>query len=545
MQRHMITLTLVTLMWTGHALGQSGWVAPSQPLGAVARNAVLLPPVQHGSVYYEDGLVLYFRNTGGSSEGAYLWNPSTGTTLSARTPSPGPNPGGNFFCGGHAFDAFGRVVFGGGQSGQGGNCGIQTLGVYDPHNSPNPGKVGTLIAAPDMYAGRWYPTCLTVANGNVWLIGGKLHVPPDPPGNCLPNTFVEWYTPDPDPGEPGLLTKEDQQIADASTYPKFHLMGGVNAVADMAHAGPGVNPEGRTYWYNTAEPGRGLIDGPLTALTKDNNDIATSRFQSTSVLLPLDLRQNPPVEEVLVISGLASAQNLNTFLTPTCEILRYDSLEEEWVWVFTPTNLNHGRQRADVVLLADGTPSLVGGVGGGSGNQYAFPVFTPEVFINGVWSTLPNHTYPRGYHSVALLLRDGSVWVAGDDNPDAVQPPLDPHPGERVEIYRPWYFDHPRPSIIWPATEPVLIERTGTFPVVYSLPQGREFGYVALIALSSVTHSTNFSQRYVILISEDSQPGIRSVTPPPAAFAPPGPYMMVVVDNLGVPSVAEFVYLDF
>jgi len=185
---------------------------------------------------------------------------------------------------------------------------------------------------------------------------------------------------------------------------------------------------------------------------------------------------------------------------------------------------------------------VLGGFGHARG-QTGCALFTPERFVNGQWEVLPNHTYPRASHSVSLLQRDGSVWVAGDDNPDIIGE--DPHPGRFVEIYKPWYFDQARPGIIWPATEPVHIERNTTFPVVYALLPGRAFGYVSLIALGSVTHSTNFSQRYVILFSVESQPGIRSVTPPPAAFAPPGPYMMVVTDDLGVPSVAEFVYLDF
>jgi len=175
-------------------------------------------------------------------------------------------------------------------------------------------------------------------------------------------------------------------------------------------------------------------------------------------------------------------------------------------------------------------------------------MMTPQVFdrVNGEWEDLPDHDFARGYHSVAVLLRDGSVWVAGDDNPATTNPP-DPHPGELVEVYRPWYFDEDRPEITSPTGTPPLIDREDPFNVTYSLAQGRDFGYVALIAMGSVTHSVNFSQRYVILESTPHQtlPDVEVVDPPPAAFAPPGPYMLVVVDDLGVPSVAEFIYLDF
>lgn len=172
---------------------------------------------------------------------------------------------------------------------------------------------------------------------------------------------------------------------------------------------------------------------------------------------------------------------------------------------------------------------------------------TPERFVNGEWEELPDHDHPRGYHSVAVLLRDGSVWVAGQDEDSECGQTTYTHGGDQVEIYRPWYFDEDRPEITSPTGSPPLIDREDPFNVTYTLGQGRSFGYVVVIALSSVTHSTNFSQRYVILNSNDhpTSPNTRVVTPPPAAFAPPGPYMLVVVDDLGVPSISQFIYLDF
>lgn len=511
---------------------QSGWADDFTALPEIARHAVVLPPMEVGEEWYASGLVLFFENTGV----ARVWDPETETTLGATW-----SPGVNLFCSGHALDGFGRVVFSGGATGTGGQCGIEDVKIADPMGK-NVSRV--------MDDGRWYPTCITDADGNVWFFSGNVRYSSDDPPDCDRNLTVEWL----DIHNSDAINMVSNLTLDPTppTYPKAHLLATASA-GNIAFVGPGVDLEaevGTSYWFNTADPGAGLIAGPETALSWFNNGEPTGRFVSTSVLLPIDLRQDPPVEQVLVIGGRTNFGR-GSELTPTCEILRYDSLEEDWAWVFTgdpedpddPGHICHPRQRADVVLLDDGTPFLVGGVEEG---QYESPVFIPERFVAGEWEDLPEHEHPRGYHSVAVLLRDGSVWVAGDDNPATTNPP-NPHPGRLLEIYRPWYFDEDRPEITSPTGAPPLIDREDPFNVTYTLGQGRSFGYVALIALSSVTHSTNFSQRYVILDSNDhpTSPNTRVVTPPPAAFAPPGPYMLVVVDDLGVPSISQFIYLDF
>lgn len=506
---------------------QSGWDDDFAALPEIARHAVVLPPMEVSEEWYASGLVLFFESTGN----ARIWDPETETTLGATW-----SPGVNLFCSGHAIDGFGRVVFSGGATGTGGQCGIEDVKIADPMGN-NVSRV--------MDDGRWYPTCITDADGNVWFFSGNVRYSPDDPPDCDRNLTVEWL----DIHNSDAINMISNLTLDPTppTYPKAHLLGTASD-GNIAFVGPGVGDVGQTFWFQTATAGAGFIDGPETALSWFNEE-PISRIQSTSVLLPVDLRQDPPVEEVLVIGGSADfGQGFE--LTATCEILRYDSLEEDWVWVFTgdpedpddPGHISHTRQRADVVLLADGTPFLVGGVEEG---QYDCPVFTPERFVDGEWEDLPNHEYPRGYHSVAVLLRDGSVWVAGQDEDSECGQTTYTHGGDQVEIYRPWYFDEDRPEITSPAGSPPLIDREDPFNVTYSLGQGRSFGYVALIALGSVTHSTNFSQRYVILENVEPVGNTVEVDPPPAAFAPPGPYMLVVVDDAGVPSVAEFVYLDF
>jgi hypothetical protein len=225
---------------------------------------------------------------------------------------------------------------------------------------------------------------------------------------------------------------------------------------------------------------------------------------------------------------------------------------------------NNARIRADVVLLADGEVILIGG-GRGTGSQsaeeYQCPIFIPEVFDldTETWTALTNeqHSIPRVYHSMAVLLTDGSVWTTGQDTsstcptgpPGCPTCPIQVWPlGDReVEIYRPWYvFDVDRPEVTdAPPPDPTeALERNSTFEVEYSLGSGRSFEWVALIAPSAVTHSTNMTQRYVILNNENPSGNKVEVEVPPAKYAPPGPYMLVVVDDEGSASEARWIYLE-
>jgi hypothetical protein len=67
-------------------------------------------------------------------------------------------------------------------------------------------------------------------------------------------------------------------------------------------------------------------------------------------------------------------------------------------------------------------------------------------------------------------------------------------------------------------------------------------GGVALIRPASVTHHTDAGQRHVRLRFRTQADGaIRITAPADGNTAPPGPYMLFVVDEDGVPSVASWV----
>src|SRR4029077_3809084 len=99
-------------------------------------------------------------------------------------------------------------------------------------------------------------------------------------------------------------------------------------------------------------------------------------------------------------------------------------LTAEWIdlsasppaWEALP-DMNVARDHLNSVLLPDGRVLVMGGTDIGPGGG-PVEIFDPEDPASG-FQLGPNMKYPRGYHSAAILLRDGSVFMGGDPQPSA------------------------------------------------------------------------------------------------------------------------------
>jgi hypothetical protein len=78
-------------------------------------------------------------------------------------------------------------------------------------------------------------------------------------------------------------------------------------------------------------------------------------------------------------------------------------------------------------------------------------------------------------------------------------------------------------------------------PLQIDTPDAASIRKVALIRLGAVTHSVDMDQRYVPLAFTAGSGSLTATGPANANIAPPGPYMLFVVDAAGVPSVARMV----
>src|SRR5262245_35932304 len=93
------------------------------------------------------------------SDDARFWDPATGAITLAQL------AGFNTFCAGHSTLPDGRLLVTGGHIAN--EVGLPRAAVFDPFTN-------LWSDVPDMNAGRWYPTNVTLGNGDILTISGSL-----------------------------------------------------------------------------------------------------------------------------------------------------------------------------------------------------------------------------------------------------------------------------------------------------------------------------------------------------------------------------------
>lgn len=391
-------------------------------------------------------------------------------------------PKGDIFCSGLSFLSNGSLLTSGGNL-YPSACGEFPQGMNWTHTF-DPIRE-TWHRGPDMSVARWYPSNLTTGNGEVYIFAGI-------DDQCGFTDVMERYV----NGGALAVVPEGARLLDL--FPRLHQL----SSGKFAHVGP----EADTY---TFDPVAGLWE--YVASTNYGY-----RGEGTSVLLVPDV--------AMVMGGTR-----NDFPTRTCEIIDFN--DHAPAWRFT-TRMHFPRFHHTATLLPDGTVLVVGGNLLGT---YDDPVLAPELFdpMTETWVELPPQVYARAYHSTAVLLPDGRVLSAGQDS----------GPGMfTAEIYEPGYlFRGPRPAITSFPREIVYGE---TFTI--ETPQDADIASVCLMGLTAATHSTNSNQRYVPLtFSAGIVPGsLLAQAPLNGNWAPPGYYMLFVVNSPGVPSEAAILHLD-
>ena len=201
--------------------------------------------------------------------------------------------------------------------------------------------------------------------------------------------------------------------------------------------------------------------------------------------------------------------------------------------VTTTQSLSSQRRYVLATILADGKVLAVGGSeikNEMTGVNYSAEIWNPNT---GQWTRGANGARARLYHSTALLLPDASVLVAGGGRPG-------PQFNDNVEIYYPPYlFDGSggwaaRPIV---ASAPANIDIGQNF--VVDMNNSQAIQRVALVKTGSVTHSFNLDQRFVELTFQQSGDRLTVHAPTRAADAPPGYYLLFVINQAGTPSIGH------
>ncbi len=497
----------------GMAAGSSGTHAGQDECVLVSYNSQILPV--HAAVL-NTGKLLYFSGSGNDPVKfkdrrmeARLWDPTAGTIQ--RVPTHADQR--DLFCTGHCFLPDGRLLVAGGNSGYPISpwlplfTGIRDAFVFDPVRE-------TWLRTAYMSDGRWYPTCVPLPDGRVAAFSGlmanpwKLLIPPF----SLLNKRVEVWSPsgsEPLAGADTMLGRWDDLRADRRIeyYPRVHII----LTGEILRVGPerhtlSFDPASRV-WRRAAR-------------LRSN-----SRFQGTSVLLPL----LPPTSEVRILHlGGSRGDHLRTKSTNSAEILQ--RTQDGWSWRWTRP-MTFRRRHVNATLLLDGRVLVTGG--GRRGNED--PIFETEIFDprTETWALGATCHVGRLYHSVAALLPDGRVWTGGG-NPGWGDDEL------RIELYTPGYWaDSDRPRI---TVSPDNISYGSLFEI--QVASHSPIVKAALVRPSSVTHSFNVEQRWVgVEITSRGSGVITLHAPSRPQMAPPGWYMLTVLDEERRPSRARWVHL--
>ncbi|MGH9162428.1 MAG: galactose oxidase-like domain-containing protein, partial [Vicinamibacteraceae bacterium] len=424
----------------------------------------------------------------------------------------------NLFCAGHAFLPDGRLFVAGGEREDNAwfrpfEHAVRSIHVFQA-NGAGGGQWHRVGACA---RGRWYPSCVTLPDGKVLIVGGWVR-PTDKP-HVVNDTFEIF-----DPSTNQISPERPLPYGAPPSYPWLFVLPG-NTV--LVHAGR------RSYVLDLQT--LTFSSTVYHAVHRPDLQDRTDPFQGSAVLLPLSPESDPPYAATILAIGGAGPDPVqaDTPATRTCEKLDMSADSPAW----EPTgSMNHPRTMPDAVLLPDGTVLVVSGSSQGMEGTAASPVYPAELFdpVTEQWKEMCHMTVARLYHATAILLPDGRVLVAGTDcawNP----PPFNTSQLE-IEIFNPPYIYADRPEIGYPASHAAYGSE-----VEIPTPDAATIERVAFMRCGAATHSFNSDQRCVLAkILSRTSTTVRVAVPGDAAVAPPGVYLVFVVDEAGVPSVGRY-----
>lgn len=458
-----------------------------------------------------------------------LWDPATGADQNVPLSR-------NLFCSGHCALPDGRLLVVGGQSLAQDILGTlaSLLGLrrgvdHDIHTFDP--LTETWTRHQDMPRARWYPSCTVLPDGRALIVSGFHTHALDTIVRLLGiklsavNEDHELF----DPATNGLAAPQPF-LPGISLYPFVYVLPGGALFVHSQNKTRLLDLEGFTWLpgeFPTTTPGTRTYPG-----------------QGACVLLPItwdghDLH-NPQQVRLLIVGGSTALNPTpETPATSAAEIFAFEREDPASSGWRATAPLARARFMSDAVLLPDGTVFVGCGAGRGQADHNHDAVRACELFdpASETWQPLADMHIDRLYHSTAVLLPDARVLVGGSTGHHF--PDVDNE--FRLEVFSPPYLERgPQPQI---TAAPERITHNQPFEV--QSPQAAAIRHAALLRPGTSTHTTDMDQRHVRLPIESRQGDRLTIKAPlDATIAPPGYYMLFLLDEAGVPSVARFVQVQ-
>ncbi|KNG47370.1 carbohydrate-binding module family 18 protein [Stemphylium lycopersici] len=516
------------------AAAKPGSIALKGRSGVPVMHAGLMP---NGRVVFLDKVENYTELKLPNGQYAYSaeWDPATGNKVPLAYKT-------NAFCSGGIFLADGRFASLGGNA---------PLDFIDPTvgdgfrgmrflerkadgsmNGQNWNEPGTQLDTP-----RWYASVQIMPDDTIFVASGsKNGLDPSKPENNNPTYEIlnADGTPRGKSYNMEILSKNQPYYM----YPFMHLMKDGNVFVQVAKSA-------EIFKVETGTVVRKFADLPGTYRTYPNT--------GGSVMLPLSSANdyNPDI----IICGGGPYQDITAPADPSCGRIRPLDANPEWEMDSMP----EGRGMVEGTLLPDGTVVWVNGgqegaQGFGVARDPALEVllYDPNQPKGKRFTTGPKSTIARLYHSVALLLLDGTLLITGS-NP-VEQPILQPSAQNpfvtefRNEIYTPPYLqgNPTRPSNVVISNKSPKVG--STFNIKFNAPANAKNVKISLYYGGYVTHSVHMGHRMIFLDNKGFKANVKAQSltvtmPPNKAIAPAGPYVIYVVVD-GVPAMGQFVHVS-
>jgi hypothetical protein len=433
----------------------------------------------------------------------YIWNPLTDPNADKAITLPdSPDVDANLFCSGMTSLPNGLLFTAGGHLTKN-DEGIKTTLTLNPSSQ-------SWTKLEDMHQARWYPTVATMPDGQILAVSGSQYVQNDVVTIAdLPEIFTGtgW-----------------RQLTGASLslpyYPwMYPLPNGKVLTAGPQQDFSTLDLSGNGTWTTNQTPRDGIV-----------------RDYGASVMY----RPN----RVIVMGGGSGSVTDTTDPTPSTRLI---DLETGSNTAGTP--MNFGRRQLSATMLPNGDMLVTGGSSKKGFSNVDGSVKTPEIWnpTTGVFTKMADMKTSRLYHSTALLLPDGRVFSGGGWDYDAPRTTASLVPHSDMEFYLPPYLFKndgsgqlaPRPVI---DGAPASAGFGASFTL--STQDAASIQHVTLTRLGNSTHSSNFDQRYLELPFTASGDGLGVTLPAVSNVFIPGVYMLFVINDQGVPSVAKIIKIN-